>query len=311
MSFFAVLSVASADVSHLKGYQYPKQANNLGTGSLQLHSSSSQYATPYASGQVNLPNSYVAAPSGSSFDSGASLSSSHQTLSLAPHSAPSTVSGLHSAQGSVLNANYQSQASTNSYQQPALQVQYQQPAQYQQISQQHYQHVPQQQYQQASYQTATQSGVHYNSVKSPQEPIVTKHFYVHAAPEEPEEETGPRFIPVGQSQKTYKIIFIKAPTYNLKSQVIPVLPQNQEKTIVYVLSKKPEFDQNIQLPEPTPTEPSKPEVFFVKYKTQEEAERAQKQIQGNYYLSFELHSLFEREKNNSHCQRLLTFSHMR
>lgn len=294
MSFFAVLSVTSADVSHLNGYQYPKQAYNLGTGSLQLHSPSSQYATPYASGQVNLPSSYAPAPSGSPFDSGASISSSHQTLSLSPHSAPATVSGFRSGQGSLLNANYQNQAPTQSYQQPALQVQYQQPAQYQQASQQHYQHVhdvPQQQYQhQASYQTATQAGVHYNAIKSPQEPIVTKHFYVHAAPEEPEEETGPRFIPVGQSQKTYKIIFIKAPIYSLKSQVIPVSPQNQEKTIVYVLSKKPDFDQSVQLPEPTPTEPSKPEVFFVKYKTQEEADRAQKQIQGNY-LSFELQNI--------------------
>lgn len=288
LSIFAVLSVARADVSHLQGYQYPKQQHSLGTGSLQLHSSSSQYATPYASGQVNLPNSYAPAPSGSPYSSGASLSSSHQTLSLSPLSAPSTV-----GQGSLLNANYQSQASSQGYQQPAL-LQYQQPAQYQQTSQQNYQHVhdvPQQQYQQASYQTATQSGAHYNSIKSPQEPIVTKHFYVHSAPEEPEEETGPRFIPIGQSQKTYKIIFIKAPSYNLKSQVIPVLPQNQEKTIVYVLSKKPEFDQTVQLPEPTPTEPSKPEVFFVKYKTQEEADRAQKQIQGNYSLSFELHNI--------------------
>lgn len=215
----------------------------------------------------------------------------------------STVSGLHAGQGSSLGANYQTQASSHNYQQSVpqvqythqqsvqyqqpAQVQYQQPAQYQQTSQQHYHQAPQQQYQQASYQPATQTATRYSSVKSPQEPIVSKHFYVHAAPEEPEDEAGPRFVPIGRSQKTYKIIFIKAPNYSLKSQVIPVLPQNEEKTIVYVLSKKPDFDQNIQLPEPTPTEPSKPEVFFVKYKTQEEADRAQKEIQGSNCITFD------------------------
>lgn len=313
MSFFAVLSVASADVSHLRGYQYPKQSYNLGTGSLQLHPSAPQYATPYASGQVNLLDSYAPAPSGSPFGGGAPLSSSHQTLSLSPFLAPSAVSGLHSAQGTLSNANYQGQASTQSYQQPAVQVQYQQPAQYQQASQTHYQHVydvPQQQHQQTSYQAIREAGVHYNSVKSPQEPIVTKHFYVHAAPEEPDEETGPRFIPLGQSQKTYKIIFIKAPTYSSKSQVIPVLPQNQEKTIIYVLSKKPEFDQTVSLPGPTPTEPSKPEVFFVKYKTQEEADRAQKQIQGNYIyhwncITFDI--TFDITHTNLRCKKSANF----
>lgn len=110
--------------------------------------------------------------------------------------------------------------------------------------------------------------------------IVTKHFYVHAAPEEPEENQGPRFVNIGRKQKNYKIIFIKAPTYGLNSQVIPVVQPNEEKTIVYVLSKKPTFNQEISLPPAPVTEPSKPEVFFIKYKTEKEAQEAQQKIQG-------------------------------
>lgn len=113
------------------------------------------------------------------------------------------------------------------------------------------------------------------------EPIITKNFYFEAAPEEPEETQGPRFVPIGRPQKNYKIIFIKTPSYGLNSQVIPIVPPNEEKTIVYVLSKKPEFNQDIELPSIPVTEATKPEVFFIKYKNDQEASDAQNQIQGN------------------------------
>ncbi|KAG4075669.1 hypothetical protein HA402_003494 [Bradysia odoriphaga] len=113
-------------------------------------------------------------------------------------------------------------------------------------------------------------------------PIITKHFYVHAAPEEPEESEGPKFVNIGRKQKNYKIIFIKAPTYGFNSQVIPIVQPNEEKTIVYVLSKKPSYNQDVSLPPVPVTEPSKPEVFFIKYKTDREAQEAQQKIQGAY-----------------------------
>lgn len=112
------------------------------------------------------------------------------------------------------------------------------------------------------------------------EPIITKNFYFEAAPEEPEETQGPRFVPIGRPQKNYKIIFIKTPSYGLNSQVIPIVPPNEEKTIVYVLSKKPEFNQDIELPSVPVTEATKPEVFFIKYKNDQDASDAQNQIQG-------------------------------
>lgn len=49
--------------------------------------------------------------------------------------------------------------------------------------------------------------------------------------------------------------------------VIPVQPQNEEKTLVYVLVKKPEEAPEITIPTPAPTQPAKPEVYFIRYKT--------------------------------------------
>ncbi|KAJ6637057.1 hypothetical protein Bhyg_09783 [Pseudolycoriella hygida] len=147
--------------------------------------------------------------------------------------------------------------------------------------------IPQQNQQQSSVFGATQQQTSlsdsYQDTQSDElPPIITKHFYVHAAPEEPEESTGPRFVNIGRKQKNYKIIFIKAPTYGFNSQVIPIVQPNEEKTIVYVLSKKPSYNQDISLPPVPVTEPSKPEVFFIKYKTNKEAEEAQQKIQGAY-----------------------------
>lgn len=80
LSFFAVLSVARADVSHLQGYQYPKQSYNSGTGSLQLHTPTTQYVSQYPNGQANSPNSYAPPPSGSAFGNRAPLTKLHSTL---------------------------------------------------------------------------------------------------------------------------------------------------------------------------------------------------------------------------------------
>lgn len=50
---------------------------------------------------------------------------------------------------------------------------------------------------------------------------------------------------------------------------LPPAPDNEEKTIVYVLVKKPDDVPSITLAEPASTMPSKPEVYFIRYKTQE------------------------------------------
>lgn len=47
---------------------------------------------------------------------------------------------------------------------------------------------------------------------------------------------------------------------------IPTVPQNEEKTLVYVLVKKPDPQPNYVPPTQLPTQPSKPEVYFIRYK---------------------------------------------
>lgn len=101
-------------------------------------------------------------------------------------------------------------------------------------------------------------------------PIIHKHIYVHVPPPEPEYTTPARPAQVLPIQKHYRIIFIKAPTLSIPT--LPKLPEvqsNEEKTIVYVLVKKPDDVPEIAFPTPGSTIPSKPEVYFIRYKTEE------------------------------------------
>lgn len=102
-----------------------------------------------------------------------------------------------------------------------------------------------------------------------QQTLIQKHIYVHVPPPEPEESRPQQQIQAGVAQKHYKIIFIKAPSPpSISPAQIALAQQNQEKTIVYVLVKKPDEIGDISIPPVPPTQPSKPEVYFIKYKTQ-------------------------------------------
>lgn len=101
--------------------------------------------------------------------------------------------------------------------------------------------------------------------------LIQKHIYVHVSPLENEDLHARRPFPTGPVQKHYKIIFIKAPTPPTPTApVIPVQSQVEEKTIVYVLIKRPDEQPDVQIPVPAPTQPSKPEVYFIRYKAQKD-----------------------------------------
>lgn len=105
----------------------------------------------------------------------------------------------------------------------------------------------------------------------PKQIEVTKNIYVHLPPDEQEDDAPPQVIDAPPPKKHYKLIFIKAP--EPPKQKAPIIqPQNQDehKTLVYVLVKKPDAAPQVVVPQPEPTEPSKPEVFFIKYKKNEE-----------------------------------------
>ncbi|XP_030370419.1 RNA polymerase II degradation factor 1 [Scaptodrosophila lebanonensis] len=153
-------------------------------------------------------------------------------------------------------------------QQPQL-VSYQQPQQFVQNVQQ-----PQQQFVQTQY------------VQRPA--IVTKDIYIHSAPDDTEEigQAGPG-LDSGPIRKNYRIVFIKAPSQNLRYTAAALKraqATNEEKTVIYVLSKKPDISEIQQQLQVTQSEAKvhKPEVYFIKYKTQEEAQRAQQEIQAQY-----------------------------
>lgn len=104
----------------------------------------------------------------------------------------------------------------------------------------------------------------------PQQPIVTKNVYVHLPPDDEEDNHQPQIIQPQAPRKHYKLIFIKAPEPpKYTAPIIPPTPQDEHKTLVYVLVKKPDEQPQIELPSVAPTEPSKPEVYFIKYKAQE------------------------------------------
>lgn len=109
---------------------------------------------------------------------------------------------------------------------------------------------------------------------------LSKHLYFYTAPEE-HDVIRPRINYLsGPNKKNVKIIFIKAPSSTIGGPItIPALPQNEEKTVVYVLVKKQDEQALINVETAQASKPTKPEVFFIKYKTQQEAEDAVSKVQ--------------------------------
>ncbi|XP_073828522.1 uncharacterized protein [Musca autumnalis] len=114
-------------------------------------------------------------------------------------------------------------------------------------------------------------------------PVITKHFYLHTAPEDNDGQEIVKYINIGRPQKNYRVVFIDAPSNtNNKAKVIANVAPTEEKTAIYVLSKKNNaLDINTEVVTPAPVN-NKPEVFFIKYKTPEEAIHAQHTIQAQY-----------------------------
>ncbi|XP_055907600.1 hornerin-like [Eupeodes corollae] len=110
---------------------------------------------------------------------------------------------------------------------------------------------------------------------APLDPTIEKHIYVHVPPEDLEEKAPRQQIQTqaAAAKKHYKIIFIKAPSVSqpVNYAQIANAGASEEKTIVYVLVKKPDEPsyQEIQQIQQS-AKPSKPEVYFIKYKTRNE-----------------------------------------
>ncbi|XP_037942696.1 uncharacterized protein LOC119675562 [Teleopsis dalmanni] len=121
-------------------------------------------------------------------------------------------------------------------------------------------------------------------VKVPKKPIVTKNFFIHAAPEETDDDIEEELAQLAQQpRKHYNVLFVKTPTQTSKAAALNLAKSlKQEKTVVYVLSKKTSATELQDAIAEAPQHVNKPEVFFIKYRTAEEAAHAQRQIQTQY-----------------------------
>ncbi|CAL8122789.1 unnamed protein product [Orchesella dallaii] len=99
-------------------------------------------------------------------------------------------------------------------------------------------------------------------------PKVFRHISLFVAPQEPEQNRVRTIQTQGNPDKHVNVIFIKAPSQSNSQQTEVILPeQPEQKTLVYVLVKRPEAaGNNVRVRGPSPTKPSAPEVYFIKYK---------------------------------------------
>ncbi|XP_020804995.1 uncharacterized protein LOC110181553 [Drosophila serrata] len=118
------------------------------------------------------------------------------------------------------------------------------------------------------------------------EPIITKQFFSISPAEDPEDlEPRNKHLVIGQPRRNYRVIFIRAPTANSERlRYTAELAPQEERTVIYVLTKKQhELEAtDIVTPREKPQAEQKPDIFFIKYKTNEEAVAAQKEIQTQY-----------------------------
>lgn len=118
----------------------------------------------------------------------------------------------------------------------------------------------------------------------PKKPIVTKNFFIHSAPEETQAEIDEELAALQQQpRKHYNVVFVKTPSQTNKAAALNLAKAlKEEKTVVYVLAKKTSAADLQDAIQEAPQHINKPEVFFIKYRTPEEAANAQRQIQSQY-----------------------------
>lgn len=121
-------------------------------------------------------------------------------------------------------------------------------------------------------------------VRTPKKAIVTKNFFIHSAPEETEAEIEEELADLQQQpRKHYNVLFVKTPSQTNRAAALNLAKAiKEEKTVVYVLAKKTSASDLQDAIQQAPQTINKPEVFFIKYRTPEEAANAQRQIQSQY-----------------------------
>nr|ADE06686.1 RT06853p [Drosophila melanogaster] len=113
-----------------------------------------------------------------------------------------------------------------------------------------------------------------------------KHFYALEAPYDSVEEVDLAETKLSSlAQKNLQVVFIKAPENKAVVGALNALVKqtSEDKTAIYVLNKQADVNELAsQLSALKAHHKHKPQVHFVKYKTEEEAAQAQQYIQAQY-----------------------------
>ncbi|XP_065354419.1 uncharacterized protein LOC135948895 [Calliphora vicina] len=114
---------------------------------------------------------------------------------------------------------------------------------------------------------------------------IQKEFYTYSAPDNEFNEV-PNFADLTKTRKNnLRVIFIRAPENNGLTNAITNLIRSrvESKTAIYVLTKQTDIGSlSQQLQNLNTQNLNKPEVHFVKYRTQQDALNAQRAIQQQY-----------------------------
>lgn len=131
----------------------------------------------------------------------------------------------------------------------------------------------------------TKAPATYQKPKTENKVSFQKEFFYLSAP--PEEYEPPKDLDkqLANLKKNLKVVFIKAPENNgLENAALQLAQQSANaQTAIYVLTKQHNAaDLAEKLQSIKSAAPQQPEVAFIKYRTQEEAEHAQRVIQAQY-----------------------------
>ncbi|XP_055383984.1 uncharacterized protein LOC129613779 [Condylostylus longicornis] len=116
--------------------------------------------------------------------------------------------------------------------------------------------------------------------------IWNKQYFIHSAPDDSLDTDG---LSSSQqpSRRNLRIVIVKAPeNKGLENAALQLAKSaSDDRTAIYVLNKQTDLAElQNKLSQLTDQNAHKPEVHFVKYKTPEEAEHAQRAIQNQYEL---------------------------
>ncbi|XP_011208666.2 uncharacterized protein LOC105229875 [Bactrocera dorsalis] len=121
--------------------------------------------------------------------------------------------------------------------------------------------------------------------RTPEPTYYNKEYYYLSAPQE-NYELPPDFNNLlSKMKKNLRVVFIKAPEQNgLTKTALQLLKDSQQpKTAIYVLTKQHSAAELAKKLQQQPgSAQQKPEVIFIKYRTRQEAEHAQRTIQSQY-----------------------------